>query len=147
VSEPEIKTLRTSLLDIAYEEHGPSTGSVVLLLHGWPDDPRSWDAIVSPLARDGYRVLVPYVRGFGRTRFLSTHTMRSGQYTGIAHDAVDFLTALHISRAIVVGHDWGCRAGYVMAAAWLDRVERLIAISVGYDAIIDPAEVEPAQVR
>lgn len=144
---PSTKSVKTALLDVGYEEHGPPDGRPVLLLHGWPDDVRTWDAVAPALAADGHRVLVPYLRGFGPTTFRDAGTTRAGQYTAVAQDAAQFLTAVGVSRAVVVGHDWGGRAGYVMAAAWPERVERLVAISVGHDAIDDPAELPPAQVR
>lgn len=141
------KSVKTPLLDVGYEESGPPDGRPVLLLHGWPDDVRTWDGVAPALAKDGYRVLVPYLRGFGPTKFRDSGAPRTGQYTAVAQDAAEFLTALGISRAVVVGHDWGCRAAYVMAAAWPERVERLVAISVGHDAINDPSTLKPAQVR
>ena len=147
MSGPVAKSVKTPLLEVAYEESGPANGRPVLLLHGWPDDVRTWDAVAPELAADGYRVLAPYLRGFGPTRFRDPGTMRSGQYTAVAQDAAGFLTAVGVSRAVVAGHDWGCRAGYVMAAAWPERVERLVAISAGHDAIRDPSELAPAQVR
>lgn len=136
----------TEILRIAYEVHGPANGQPVLLLHGWPDDVRTWDQIAPALAENGYRVLVPFLRGFGPTAFLSTKEMRSGQMTALAQDAIHLLDALEIDRTFVVGHDWGGRLGYVMAALWPERVQKLIVLSVGYEArMMHGEELAPPQ--
>src|SRR4051812_14742622 len=99
----------TPLLDIAYETSGPAHGSPVLLLHGWPDDVRTYDGIVPALHDAGFRAIVPWLRGFGPTRFRSAATPRSGQMVAFARDALDLLDALGLERVAVVGHDWGAR--------------------------------------
>ena len=116
-----------------------------MLLHGWPDAATTWDAVVPLLHAAGYPTIVPHLRGFGPTRFRETTTMRSGQYTAIAQDTVDFLDALGIDKVILVGHDWGARAGYAVAALWPERVQRLVTMSVGYDSNRDPAKLQPLQ--
>jgi pimeloyl-ACP methyl ester carboxylesterase len=131
---------RTSVLDIAYEESGNPAGPAIVLWHGWPDSLRTWDAIVPPLADAGFRVLVPELRGFGGTRFRDASTPRSAQATALAQDALDFLDALRIERAIAVGHDWGAFAVYLLAAMAPERVTRAVALSVGY-GINNPANV------
>ena len=120
------KTVRTSLLDVAYEEHGPQGGDVVVLLHGFPYDPRCFDVMARSLAAGGYRVIVPYLRGYGPTRFLSTMTLRSGQQAALANDLLEMLDALSIPQAALVGYDWGGRAACIAAALWPDRVRCLV---------------------
>ena len=110
------KTVRTPVLEIAYEETGPANGAPVILLHGFPDDPRAYDGAVAPLAADGRRVLVPYLRGYGPTRFLDPGTPRSGQQAALGADLRDFMDALGVGQAILGGYDWGGRAACVVAA-------------------------------
>lgn len=126
-----MKTVRTPILEIAYHQAGPVDGPVVILLHGWPSDVHDYDAVVPPLAAAGYRVLVPWLRGFGATRFLSDATPRSGQQAALGADVRDFMDSLAIPRAILVGYDWGGRAACVVAALWPERVAGLVAIT-GY---------------
>jgi pimeloyl-ACP methyl ester carboxylesterase len=126
-----MKTVRTSVLEIAYLEAGPAHGQPVILLHGWPSDVHDYDAVVPKLAEAGYRVLVPWLRGFGATRFLDGATPRSGQQAGLGADVRDFIRALGLGRAILVGYDWGGRAACVVAALWPDLVSGLVAIT-GY---------------
>jgi pimeloyl-ACP methyl ester carboxylesterase len=126
-----IKTVRTPTLDIAYEELGPADGAPVILLHGFPDDPRTWDGVVLPLAFAGYRTIVPYLRGFGPTRFRDRATPRSGQQAAVGRDALDLMDALGLERATFVGYDWGGRAACIAAALWPERVKALVAIN-GY---------------
>ena len=143
------KFVRTPLLDIAYLESGRADGVPVVLLHGWPSDVHDWDGVAPPLAAAGYRVLVPWLRGFGPTRFLDPSTMRSGQQAAIGADLRDFLDALGIESALLAGYDWGGRAACVVAALWPGRVRGLVTIN-GY-AIQDiarstkPADVEQEQ--
>lgn len=125
-SNPPLRSVRTPVLDIAYEEHGPPDGDAVVLLHGFPYDPRGYDAMAAPLAAQGYRVVVPYLRGYGQTRFVSEQTMRSGQQAALAHDLRDLLDALSIGRAALVGYDWGGRAACIAAALWPERVRCLV---------------------
>jgi len=123
----QIKSVRTAELDLAYEEHGPAGGDVVVLLHGFPYDPRCFDVMASSLGADGYRVIVPYLRGYGPTRFLSATTMRSGQQAALGRDLVDLLDGLSIPRAALVGYDWGGRAACIVAALWPGRVRCLVS--------------------
>ena len=125
------RTIRTSTLEIAYLESGPASGSAVILMHGWPSDVHDWDRVAERLARDGFRVLVPYLRGFGPTRFLAAATPRSGQQAAIGADLRDFMDALGIDRAVLGGYDWGGRAACVVAALWPERVRGLLTIG-GY---------------
>src|SRR5689334_6854282 len=109
-----VKTVRTATLEIAYVETGPEDGPPVILLHGFPDDAHAYDGAAPPLAADGWRVLVPYLRGYGPTRFLSPETPRSGEQAALGRDLLDFMDALAIPRAIVGGYDWGGRAACVV---------------------------------
>jgi pimeloyl-ACP methyl ester carboxylesterase len=126
-----MKTVRTPVLEIAYLELGPPDGESVILLHGWPSDVHDWDGVAPPLAAAGFRVLVPWLRGFGATRFLDPATPRSGQQAALGADVRDFMDALAIPRAILAGYDWGGRAACVVAALWPERVAGLVAIT-GY---------------
>lgn len=126
-----MKTTRTKVLEIAYLEAGPADGPPVVLLHGWPSDVHDYDDVVPPLAEAGFRVLVPWLRGFGSTRFLDAATPRSGQQAALGADVRDFMDALSIQTAILVGYDWGGRAACVAAALWPERAAGLVAIT-GY---------------
>src|SRR6202035_751037 len=112
------KHIRTATLDVAYEESGGAGGVPVLLLHGWPYDPRCYDEVVPPLVAAGCRVIVPYLRGFGATRFLSTDTPRSGQQAALGIDLHELLDAFGIERPTLVGYDWGGRAACIVTALW-----------------------------
>jgi pimeloyl-ACP methyl ester carboxylesterase len=125
------RTVRTRYLEIAYEEWGDPTRPPVVLVHGWPDDVRCWQE-VAPLLAQHYRVLAPHLRGHGMTRFLSEATHRSGQISALGHDLAQFLDGLDVRDALVVGHDWGARAGYAVAALDPSRLAGLVAISAGY---------------
>jgi pimeloyl-ACP methyl ester carboxylesterase len=127
-----IRSIRTNVLDIAYEEAGPAGGETIVLLHGWPDSVRTWDAVVPALVGAGYRCVMPYLRGCGPTRFLERSTRRSGQATALAQDLKDFVDALQVTQFVLVGHDWGAFAAYLFAANWPEQVQRLIVLSVGY---------------
>jgi pimeloyl-ACP methyl ester carboxylesterase len=122
----------TAELDIAYEVSGPATGQPVILMHGFPDDPRIWDDSVALLVQQGYRCFTPYLRGYGPTRFRKASTMRSGQQAALGHDLHGFMTALKIDQAILVGYDWGGRACCIVAALWPEKVKRLVSIT-GYN--------------
>ncbi|MGA2550574.1 MAG: alpha/beta hydrolase [Burkholderiaceae bacterium] len=121
-----IQQIRTSMLELAYEEHGTPNGPPVVLLHGFPYDPRAYDEMAPALAAKGARVIVPYLRGYGPTRFVSEKTLRSGQQAALAHDLLDLLDALQLSRSILVGYDWGGRAACIVAALWPKRVRGLV---------------------
>ena len=124
---PPLLHIRTSMLDVAYEAHGPVDGEPVILLHGFPYDPRGYDDIAPALAERGYRVLVPYLRGYGPTRFINAQVMRSGQQAALAKDLLDFMDALAIPRATLAGYDWGGRAACIVAALWPERVRGLVS--------------------
>jgi pimeloyl-ACP methyl ester carboxylesterase len=121
-----IRHIRTPPLDVAYEEHGPADGEPVFLLHGFPYDPRSFDQVAPALAARGCRVIVPYLRGYGATRFHSPQAMRSGQQAALARDLIDLMDALAISQAALMGYDWGGRAACIVAALWPQRVRCLV---------------------
>jgi pimeloyl-ACP methyl ester carboxylesterase len=126
------KKIKTSLLGIAYEERGEKQSPSVILLHGFPDDARTWDKIADALARAGFHTLAPYLRGYGATRFLDKETLRSGQVTALAQDLIEFADALGIDRFILVGHDWGAQTGYAVASLYPERVRALVTLAVGY---------------
>lgn len=126
MAAPPVRHARTRWLDIAYETHGPDGGDPVVLLHGFPYDPRCFDAVAPALAAEGRRVIVPYLRGFGATRFLSANTMRSGQQAAIGEDLLDLMEALALPPAALMGFDWGGRAAAIAAALRPDRVRCLV---------------------
>ena len=136
----------TPTLVIAYEEHGPANGPAVVLQHGFPDDVRAYDACVGPLARRGYRVIVPYLRGYGPTRFLNRDTPRSGQQAALGADLRDLLDLLGVQRATLAGYDWGGRACCIVAALWPRRVTGLVTCG-GYNIQDIARAQEPAPVE
>src|SRR5271166_2356888 len=138
-----MKTVRTATLEIAYEESGPTEGPAVVLLHGFPDDVRAYDGVAPPLAEAGWRVLVPYLRGYGPTRFLDPRTPRSGQQAALGRDLLDFLDALGLERAAFAGYDWGGRAACIVAALWPERAICLVSIG-GYNIQNIARSSEPA---
>lgn len=121
-----VKHVRTSRLDVAYEESGASDGEPVFLLHGWPYDPRCYDEVAPRLVAAGCRAIVPYLRGFGATRFLSAATPRSGQQAALGNDLRELMDALAVERAVLAGYDWGGRAACIVAALWPERVRGLV---------------------
>lgn len=121
-----IRHVDTSCLSIAYEEHGPADGLPVVLLHGFPYSPRTFDAVAPILAAKGFHAIIPYLRGFGPTRFLSADTQRSGEQAAIGTDLIELITALGLDRPIVAGYDWGGRAACVAAAIRPDLVRGLV---------------------
>ncbi|AHH17413.1 alpha/beta hydrolase family protein [Nocardia nova SH22a] len=126
-----VKHVNAGVLDTAYVEYGPENGPAVVLLHGWPYDPASYIDVGPRLAEQGYHVVVPYLRGFGPTRFLSPDTPRDGEQAAVAHDVVALMDALHIDKAVLGGYDWGARTADVVAALWPQRVKALVSVS-GY---------------
>src|SRR5215470_17955901 len=122
----------TPVLEIAYSESGPANGHPVILLHGFPYDPHSYDEVAPPLAAAGCRVLVPYLRGYGPTRFLSGDTPRSGEQAALGHDLEQFMDALKIRRALLMGYDWGGRAACIVSALWPERARGLVSCT-GYN--------------
>jgi pimeloyl-ACP methyl ester carboxylesterase len=129
-----LKTIETKVLEIALLDEGPAAGWPVILAHGFPYDVHAYDEVVPRLKRAGARVIVPYLRGFGPTRFLSAGTMRSGQQAALGHDLIDLLDGLGIHSAILAGYDWGGLASCVASALWPERVTGLISYA-GYDVI------------
>ena len=122
----KLKSVRTATLEVAYEESGAGDGAPVVLLHGWPYDPRVYDAVVPPLVAAGCRTIVPYLRGFGPTRFLSSCTPRSGQQAALGNDLKEFMDALELTSAALAGYDWGGRAACIVAALWPERALCLV---------------------
>jgi pimeloyl-ACP methyl ester carboxylesterase len=127
-----LRRIRTKSLEIGYEESGPASGTPVLLMHGFPYDVRAYDEVAPRLASAGMRAIVPYLRGYGPTRFLSAETMRSGQQAAIGNDLLELLDALSIASAALVGYDWGGRAACVVAALWPERTRCLVTAN-GYN--------------
>lgn len=126
-----LKHINAGLLDVGYADTGPSGGPVVILLHGWPYDIHSYVGVAPLLASAGYRVVVPYLRGYGATRFLSSDTVRNGQQSALAADTAALMDALGIQRAILAGYDWGARTADIVAALWPERCKALVSVS-GY---------------
>jgi pimeloyl-ACP methyl ester carboxylesterase len=130
-SFPPLKQIDAGLLNVAYAEAGPANGPVVILLHGWPYDIYSFVDVAPLLASAGYRVIVPYVRGYGTTRFLSSGTFRNGQPSAVASDTIALMDALKIEKPILAGFDWGARTANIIAALWPERCKAMVSVS-GY---------------
>jgi pimeloyl-ACP methyl ester carboxylesterase len=126
-----LKQIDAGALNVGYAEAGPADGTAVVLLHGWPYDIYSYVDVTPLLASTGYRVIVPYLRGYGTTSFLSSDTFRNGQQSAVALDIIALMDALKISKAIVAGFDWGARTADIMAALWPERCKALVSVS-GY---------------
>lgn len=126
-----IKQINAGVLNVGYYETGPADGPVVILLHGWPYDIHSFAEVAPLLAAKGYRVIVPHLRGYGTTRFLSSDTPRNGQQAVLAVDIIDLMDALKIEKAILAGYDWGARTANIVAALWPERVKAMVSVS-GY---------------
>ncbi|WP_406364178.1 alpha/beta fold hydrolase [Streptomyces sp. NBC_01579] len=126
-----LKQIKAGLLDIGYAELGPAHGPVVICLHGWPYDIHSFVDVAPLLAAEGYRVIVPYLRGHGTTRFLSSRTFRNAQQSAIALDIIALMDVLKIEKAVLAGFDWGSRTADIIAALWPERVKALVSVS-GY---------------
>jgi pimeloyl-ACP methyl ester carboxylesterase len=126
-----LKQVDAGVLKVGYAEDGPADGPAVILLHGWPYDIYSYVDVAPLLASAGYRVIVPFLRGYGTTRFLSDATTRNGQQAALAVDIIDFMDALKIEKAIVAGYDWGARTAGIIAALWPQRCKALVSVS-GY---------------
>ncbi len=140
--EGAMRFVETANLQIAYEEAGPPDGVPVVLLHGFPYDIRAFDAVAPALAQAGCRVVVPYLRGFGPTRFLSDETPRSGEQAALGADLLGLLDALALGPAILGGYDWGGRAACVVAALWPERVRGLVS-GEGYNILDAAASTKP----
>jgi len=126
-----LKQIDAGLLNVGYAEAGPANGRPVILLHGWPYDIHSFVDVAPLLASAGYRVIVPYLRGYGTTRFLSTETFRNGQPSVVAVDTTALMDALKIDKAIIAGFDWGARTANIIAALWPERCKAMVSVS-GY---------------
>jgi pimeloyl-ACP methyl ester carboxylesterase len=137
-----LKQIDAGVLNVGYAEAGPVNGPAVILLHGWPYDIHAFVDVAPILASKGYRVIMPYLRGYGTTRFLSNDTMRNGEQAAIAVDMIALMDALKIQKAIVAGFDWGSRTAGIMAVLWPDRVKGLVAVS-GYIATNLVANQQP----
>jgi pimeloyl-ACP methyl ester carboxylesterase len=138
---------RTDVLDISYQVAGPADAPPVLLIHGWPDAVRGWRAVAGRLNDAGWRTVIPDLRGFGDTRFRSPTTPRDGASVALAQDALDLADALGIGRFTVVGHDWGARVAYDLAALVPDRVPAIAALAVAYQPRAEFVLPEFAQAR
>jgi pimeloyl-ACP methyl ester carboxylesterase len=137
-----LKQIDAGVLNVGYAEAGPADGPPVILLHGWPYDIHSYVDVAPALASAGYRVIVPYLRGYGTTRFLSGETFRNGQQSVVALDIIALMDALKIEKAIVAGFDWGARTADVMAALWPERCKALVSVS-GYLIINLKTNLQP----
>ena len=126
-----LKQVKAGVLDVGYAEAGPADGAPMLLLHGWPYDIHSYVDVAPILAAAGYRVIVPYLRGYGSTRFLSAETPRNGQQAALGSDVIAFMDALKIEKAVIGGYDWGARTADIVAALWPERCKALVSVS-GY---------------
>ena len=126
-----LKQIDAGVLNVGYAEAGPTDGPVVILLHGWPYDIYSYVDVAPLLASAGYRVIVPYLRGYGTTHFLSNETPRNGQPSAMATDIIALMDALKIQKATVAGYDWGARTADILAALWPERCKALVSVS-GY---------------
>ena len=126
-----VKQIDAGVLNVGYAEAGPANGPAVILLHGWPYDIHSFVDVAPMLASAGYRVIVPYLRGYGTTRFLSNETFRNGEQAAVAVDIIDLMDALKIEKATLAGFDWGARTGDIIAALWPERCKALVSVS-GY---------------
>src|SRR5688572_1599844 len=126
-----LRQVDAGVLSVGYAEAGPTDGPAVVLLHGWPYDIHTYVDVAPLLASAGYRVIVPYLRGYGTTRFRSSETLRNGQQSVVAVDAIALMDALRIEKAILGGCDWGARTANVMAALWPERVRAMVSVS-GY---------------
>jgi pimeloyl-ACP methyl ester carboxylesterase len=126
-----LKQIDAGLLNVGYADAGPPDGPRVILLHGWPYDIHSYVDVAPSLASAGYRVIVPYLRGYGTTRFLANDTTRNGQQSALAVDIIALMNALNIEKATIAGYDWGARAANIMAALWPERCKAMVSVS-GY---------------
>ncbi|MFF0015077.1 alpha/beta fold hydrolase [Streptomyces sp. NPDC005374] len=141
-SFPRLKQVGAGVLDVGYAESGPAHGPVVICLHGWPYDIHSFVDVAPLLAAQGYRVIVPYLRGHGTTRFLSDRTVRNAQQSAVALDIVALMDALRIEKAVLAGFDWGSRTADIIAALWPERCKALVSVS-GYLVTNLAANLDP----
>jgi pimeloyl-ACP methyl ester carboxylesterase len=131
VSLGPLRQVGAGVLNVGYAESGPEDGPAVILLHGWPYDINAFADVAPLLAAKGYRVIVPHLRGYGTTRFLSDATLRNGQPSALASDTIALMDALKIEKAVAAGFDWGARTANIMAALWPERVSAMVSVS-GY---------------
>jgi len=131
MTDNTLRFATTSNLEMGYLDSVVG-GDLCLLVHGWPDDALTWSRVVNQLEARGVRTVRPYLRGFGPTRFLDSTTSRSGQLVALAHDLIDFIEALDLRDFVLVGHDWGARLSYMVAARLGDRIKGMVCLSVGY---------------
>jgi pimeloyl-ACP methyl ester carboxylesterase len=141
-----VKQIDAGVLNVGYVEAGPTDGPVVILVHGWPYDIHSFVEVTPILAASGFRVVVPYVRGYGSTSFLSQQTMRNGQQSALAADTIALMDALKIDTAIVAGFDWGARTADIMAILWPERTRAIVSVS-GYIIVNREANQKPLPPR
>jgi pimeloyl-ACP methyl ester carboxylesterase len=127
----QLQQIDAGVLNVGYAETGPTDGPAAILLHGWPYDIHSYVDVAPRLSKAGYRVIVPYLRGYGTTRFLSNETFRNGQQSVVAVDIIALMDALKIEKAILGGFDWGARTADIIAALWPERCKALVSVS-GY---------------
>ncbi|MCX8224545.1 MAG: alpha/beta hydrolase [Sulfitobacter sp.] len=139
-----MKSITAGCLEVYYHEVGPIAGDPVILLHGFPYDAHAYDAVSARLAKQGYRCIAPYLRGYGQTRFLSADTMRSGQQAALGADLLAFMDALSVKTAFLGGYDWGGRAACIIAALWPERVRGLVSCGRGYNIQDIARAKEPA---
>ncbi len=132
-----MKRVKTPALRLAYEENGPNTGEPLILVHGWPDSPRTWDKVLPLLHEAGYKTIAPYLRGYGPSTFrrplLGRKPRRTGQPVAFARDIIELADHLRLKRFHFVGHDWGARTGYALSALYQQRLKSLVAISVPFE--------------
>jgi pimeloyl-ACP methyl ester carboxylesterase len=138
-----VKTINAGVLSIAYQEYGPASGWPCILGHGFPYDVHAYDQAAPILAQAGARVIVPYLRGYGPTRFLNVETPRSGEQAALGADLLVLMDALHFERAVLGGYDWGGRASCVVAALWPERVLALVSAN-SYNIQDIARAIEPA---
>src|SRR4029077_5482332 len=126
-----VKQIAAGVLDVGYADDGPPDGPAAVLLHGWPYDIHTFDEVSPLLAAAGHRVIVPFLRGYGTTRFLSDQTPRNGQQSVVAVDVIALMDALAIKQAVIGGFDWGARTANIIAALWPERCKAMVSVS-GY---------------
>jgi len=141
-----VKQIEAGLLNVGYVDVGPANGPAVVLLHGWPYDIQSYADVAPLLTAKGYRVIVPYLRGYGTTRFRSTDTLRNGQQSALAADIIDLMDALKIKHAVLGGFDWGSRTAAIVAALWPERCAALVCVG-GYLIVNREANQQPLPPR
>jgi len=137
-----VKQIDAGVLNVGYAESGPANGPPVILLHGWPYDIHAFVDVAPILAAKGYRVIIPHLRGYGTTRFLSDAAFRNGEQGALAVDTIALMDALKIQKAVVAGFDWGSRTAAIVAALWPERVKAIVAVS-GYIAVNLAANLQP----